>query len=559
MSSKSRGRKSGKPKDPDHSQGGSQQGPPPPKALFRDMVRSARELLAIRHPLDAELFVSDVLGTWWGQRLRGGDVEEVIGEALVDHAARSTDPAALALLTGISLLGTPGQAEKARAGADRLAANGLRRPPWANRIGRVTHEECWVSRDVYGDQDSLICTFRHEGSVEGETDGEEETHALVTLLDYNLGGMAKDAWCTSKVATLVGHCRKEAADNPLMRFDSLPPARARAMLTAALRETDATDDPPVSKGFPAYHAFLRTRLDALPDGDKLPQPPSFTADQRAALAVEFLASPEAENLSDSNAAGRCADIIVDYGCNGDLGRPLRVSPIKVELFLLDWLPRKVMLRSEDREAMPHVLTAWVRWAGRKSGLPQVGISETLDAVWEASRRFEATYGDPSRLGLDNGTVDRLLPDGDLEALSRRAFAVPLLTGEYGGVDLGALDPADPDDRKAFIAAEHPEYTGTTSAGARGPVTGEGVDPALHLTLHEVVATQLWNGDPPETWETAQRLADLGYERHEVLHMLMSVVSRVIHRDLTADRPYDPDAFRVALRELPDSWENLRSE
>src|SRR5580700_5866541 len=41
---------------------------PPPNALFAEMLRAARELLAVRSPLDAELMVSELLGTWWGQR-----------------------------------------------------------------------------------------------------------------------------------------------------------------------------------------------------------------------------------------------------------------------------------------------------------------------------------------------------------------------------------------------------------------------------------------------------------------------------------------------------------
>lgn len=524
------------------------------------MLRGARELLAIRDPLDAELFVSEVLGTWWGQRLPDGDVEEVIGEALVDHAARSGDPEALALLTGIAELGTPGQRSKAASAARELAATGVRRPPWAQRIGRVRSGECWVSRDVYGDQDTIITTFRHEGPQdEAGHEAGDEAHALIVLVDYNLGGMAKDAWCTSKVETLLDRCRAEATDNSLMQLDPLDLARARAILEAALQETDRTADPPVSKSFPTYHAFVRTRLQALPEGRKLPGPPHFGNDRRAALAVEFLASPEAENLSDSTAAGRCADLIIDYGCAADLGRPLRVSPIKVELFLLDWLPRKVMLRNEDREAMPHVLAAWVRWRGRKAGLPQVGIGETLDAVWEASRRFDNTYGDPARLGLDDGTVDRLVPDGNLEALPRRAFAVPLLTGTYNGVDLGSLDPAVPGDRRLLIAAEHPEYAEDTEELPDRGASAEGAGPVPHLTLHEIVATQLWDGAPPETWETAQRLLDLGYERHKVLHLLMTVVSRTIYRDLAQGRAHDQDAFRAALDELPERWENRRPD
>jgi len=52
------------------------------------MLRASRELLAVRSPLDAELMVSELLGTWWGERepgsrARNTDLEEVIGEGLV--------------------------------------------------------------------------------------------------------------------------------------------------------------------------------------------------------------------------------------------------------------------------------------------------------------------------------------------------------------------------------------------------------------------------------------------------------------------------------------------
>ena len=43
-----------------------------PEGLFAEMLRAARELLAVRSPLDAELLVSEMLGTWWGpQALMG--------------------------------------------------------------------------------------------------------------------------------------------------------------------------------------------------------------------------------------------------------------------------------------------------------------------------------------------------------------------------------------------------------------------------------------------------------------------------------------------------------
>ena len=121
--------------------------------------------------------------------------------------------------------------------------------------------------------------------------------------------------------------------------------------------------------------------------------------------------------------------------------------------------------------------------------------------------FGRAYRDPAEFGLDSALVARLLPDGDLEALPRRAFAFPLLHGRVGGVDLDSLDPADPAGRRALLAAAH---------------EGEGGDDR-HLDQHLDLADRLWRGDPPGLWEAAQRLLDADQDRHLVLHMLMDVI------------------------------------
>ncbi|GAB3660830.1 hypothetical protein GCM10027589_22730 [Actinocorallia lasiicapitis] len=484
------------------------------------MLLHARELLAVREALDAELIVSEILGAWYGRSVgapdEGGDVEEVIGEALLEHAVTQGTPAALALLLGVTYLGTARQAALAERGALELIDAGVARPGWADRIGTVEPGPCYVSKDVYGDQESIICTFTYGGG---------ERHALVILLDQNLGGrwdvpdtgLVRDAWVSSHVDRLLDHCRSEAAESSLMEFAELDPRETRARLEPALELTGTLPDAPVSDTFSTYHAFVRARVRSLPPGGRRPPLPRDTPDRRATLAARFLASADAEELSDLSAAGTCVDKIIAYGCTRDFGRPLRVSPIKCEMFLLDWLPRKVFLTPAEQDAMPHVLAAWVRWAANRTGLPEVGVRATLDAVWDATNKFGEAYRDPSTFGLDRALVARLLPDGDLEALPRRAFALPFLSGE-----LAALDPLDAADRRRMLEFEHP-----------------GADPA-HLDAHERLTRRLWDGDPPELWETARALLDLGHERHDILHRLVKLFDDVTE---------DPQELRRALRDL----------
>jgi hypothetical protein len=494
------------------------------------MLRAARELLAVRSPLDAELMVSELLGTWWGHRTGGSargarrraGVEELVGEGLVRYAAEQGSPAALALLSGIACLGTSRQAIQAEHAALALMDQGVARPAWAEHVGAVEAAECYVNSDAYGDRDEVVCVFSYAG---------QEQHALVVVVDYNAGGLARDGWVTSQVDKLLDYCRDSSGASPT--FMQIDPPQARRMLAAALAVTEAAPDPTVSSSFPSYHAFIRARVRTLPPVlppgtaglDVVPAAPAVNAtskralwrrDRRAMLVAEFLASDEAEDLSDRQAASRCADHIVEYGCDRDFGRPLRVSPAKAETFLLEWLPRKVVLSKADQEAMPHVLLAWVRWAGPRSGLTEVAVAATQDAVFESMRAFPNVYRDPASFGLEPDMVSRLLPDGDLEALARRVFAFPLLRGSFRGTDLATLDPGVQGDRRTLLAADHDDADAMHERGERHAASE-------HVDRHIALSDRLWNGDPPELWEAAQRLLDLGEDRHEVLHILIETV------------------------------------
>ncbi|MEU6744149.1 hypothetical protein [Streptosporangium sandarakinum] len=496
------------------------------------MLVAARELLAVRSPLDAELMVSDMVGAWWGRRLKGGDAEQVLGEGLVDYAAKAGSPAALTLLIALAYLGTARQAAKAEGAALALIERDVARPRWADRLGAVKPTGCYVSRDAYGDQDTVVCTFGYRGA-----EAAEEPHALVMVVDYNMRGIARDAWVSSHVDKLLEQARAEAEANPMLRFEEIEPQQARALLESAMKATaeygDRRTTAPVSDSYSAYHAFARSRIKALPPGRKRPAPlhseAPYSRDRRAMLAAEFLSSDAAEHLSDPSAASRCADHIIDYGCDQDFGRPLRVSPAKCEAFLLDWLPRKVMLSPAEQEAVPYVLSAWARFAARRTGLPEEGLRATLDGIWEATGKFAEAYRDPTTFGIDRDLLERLLPDGDLSALARRVFAFPFLQGTHGEIKLDLLNPADDADRRVLLEIDHADER-------RRPDRDE------HLAWHEEIAGRLWEGDPPQLWEAAQRLLDLGHDRHDVLHVLMEIVERI------GD---DPEELAVALDDIAD--------
>jgi hypothetical protein len=68
----------------------------------------------------------------------------------------------------------------------------------------------------------------------------------------------------------------------------------------------------------------------------------------------------------------------------------------------------------------------------------------------------------------------------------------------------------------------------------------------------VTANQILADDPPETWQTVQRLAGLGYDWHNVMHLIMGPVTEAFWTTLASGRggctgmPIRP--FRFGVRQ-----------
>jgi hypothetical protein len=136
---------------------------------------------------------------------------------------------------------------------------------------------------------------------------------------------------------------------------------------------------------------------------------------------------------------------------------------------------------------------------------------------------------------------------------RRSWALPSGHGSFQGLDLELLNPADENDGMFLFEALHPEFEGALRNDEEMVADGEPFSPRLHITMHQIVANQLLADDPRETWQTVQRLAGLGYDWHNIMHMIAAVVSDDVHRTLTEQRHFDPDDYARRLRELPGDW------
>jgi Domain of unknown function (DUF1841) len=137
---------------------------------------------------------------------------------------------------------------------------------------------------------------------------------------------------------------------------------------------------------------------------------------------------------------------------------------------------------------------------------------------------------------------------------RRSWAAPPGHGIFKGLDLDLLDQDDEDERTFLLEAQHPEMQAALRQHEEMTgANGDPMNPTLHVMLHLVVSNQLLADNPPETWQTAQRLAGLGYDWHNVMHMIMGPVTDDVHRTMTEKRPFDHEDYVRRLKELPGDW------
>lgn len=129
---------------------------------------------------------------------------------------------------------------------------------------------------------------------------------------------------------------------------------------------------------------------------------------REALIAEFLASAHAPDAEEAEAI---ASLCLDYSCDylGEDG--LRWSPIVVEQFMLDYLPRKASLTMGQIRQLPAIVRGWVRFALTKRDLEERWVAETEHAVDEFEADFRKAVTDVDQFGPAKAIGNLLLADG----------------------------------------------------------------------------------------------------------------------------------------------------
>ncbi len=391
--------------------------------LVRSLLRSVRTVAAPddpARPLAIEVWADRMAETVYGPEQMPADFYADLAEGL----RASDDPDAPAALAALALVLDHRDAAPLRRAqaAERAVRSGADRSDLG--IGRATVTSCIEISHPQGDAVSLVLEVDQPGAP----------HTAAVYVDLNLGGMATDLVLGPPEAG-----RLAAVDGSGLVVRAVDPAEARARAEWALDLTDHTVEPPVKPGAEEVRGAVERRLALLPVGGEVPEVEPLDPDEIEDLVDAFLASPEAAALGEDqrDEAGWLLDPWLSHATGHAIGDPHRISPTLVELFCLDWYPRKVIGDPSTAEAAPAVLAAWTHYVARITDLDDRWRDEALVAI---DRWAPALASSGPDLGLGGGLHDPI--DPELGSVIGRDDDPPDHAGDEGA-DGGSTDDASP--------------------------------------------------------------------------------------------------------------------
>ncbi len=344
--------------------------------------------------------------------------------------------------------------ELLRARIDReLARRSAALPEWLRALPEVHVRACTESTHVFGDGDNINLGIQL-------ATGEELTAVL--YIDHNLGTAVKDAFVVPEPIERTDALFVEHADDPDLVVRPLDLADAKQRLLDAL-ETGRHFYPPLeSETWPGCQPLMRWWVALLPDGGQEVTHGEWDQVELDAERDRFLASPQAAELRADPDHADLADALFWFGSSYSGTDPLRWSVVRVEVLLLDWLPRKVVADAEYLAKAPRVLRALVRYSHAERGIRSELTDEVLASIDEAESEYQRIIRSPrpqgpaallDRMGLlddEDGYDEDERNDDELVGMSfedhLRHFAerrLADLAEQVGGTDVLEALPLDP--------------------------------------------------------------------------------------------------------------------
>ena len=379
-----------------------------------DLLTQVRRALGRRDPLDLLALVSGIVEACTPDPLSGAPVTDlrVLIESFGEVDQRETT--ALLAAFGAVVDGEIGVIAR-RAAARRHHPL----PTWLATIGEVTACQPWIMHHVLDDGDDyFVATRWPDGS----------TVTAIVYIDTNLGWTVKDAFAVAEPLSRVVREYRSAvsrdaatAETTFTEFDA---ANSRARITEAIVSGRRTYPPLETETWPAARPLVEWIVRMLPEGGQGFEYPDWDDAARAALADDFRASEFGIGCAGA-AFDTAIDAIVWYGCDYSGGDPLRWSPVRVELLLVDWVPRKIIAPIAELRRIPDTLVAFVEYAHAARGIPRHLTDDTVSAIAHWAPQFLEDVDRPRTFGA--------------EAIARRAAGLSTFLDDEDDAGLWLLE------------------------------------------------------------------------------------------------------------------------
>jgi Plasmid pRiA4b ORF-3-like protein len=172
---------------------------------------------------------------------------------VIANAADDRRSEAVAMLLALRAVGPAEVRSAASAAVARMVDAGRPDLPWADGLGSPRPGRCFGYEDVYGTQRSLVVTFGYGA----------KRHALVTLIDYSLGGGIQDLYVCDYSDRLREQYRV-AGQQADMRYRDYDLEAARAILDDAVARPACPVEPGQRENVADCAELLRARVMLLP-------------------------------------------------------------------------------------------------------------------------------------------------------------------------------------------------------------------------------------------------------------------------------------------------------
>lgn len=350
--------------------------------------------------------------------------------SLIDIPGKETT----ALLAVIAELASDNDLLVARIGRE-LANRPRIEPRWLASLSETRTYRAVRMVHVLDDGDNIMLGVRLP-------DGRKLT--CLVYIDHNVGTLVKDAFVIPDAIERVEAKQRELSDDPDTRWEDLSLADARVWIDDAIMRAAVTFPPFESEDWPSCRALVEWIIRGLPAGGSEYPRTEWSDEDRAAIAARFFASSSGAPMDDGDHR-ELLDTLLWYGTDYGPGTPLKWSPVRVEILLDDWLPRKIVAPAEYLAKAPDLLRAFIRFAHAEVGIRSELTEEVLaavdqwDPVYQQTIRSDRPQGAEAILaamGLGPGRWD------DPDDLGIAEWGLERLARDVGGA--AALDALDDD-------------------------------------------------------------------------------------------------------------------